>query len=245
MQINIYVYCSKLWLAIDLIISKLVPSIFVTYSSVLRNPPNVVDGLKKQLIPAIIAFLANSVSRSLASVQRISFPLYLRVLDHEQNREYDVSETEKCVDCLVLSEPIDKEIEADVIFIHGLHGSITKTWKQGTWRNERHKLNRQLPVRRISSGNLYVPARQQSLKRTLSEIYSKIPNKTARRKKGTCDASNDFKYNSENSTEEQENYSPCWPRDWIHKDCPNVRVIAVNYSTDVLWSPVWAKKRLR
>lgn len=171
--------------------------------------------------------------------------MYLRVVDNEQNQDYEVSETEKCVECLVLSEPSDKEIEADVIFIHGLHGGITKTWKQGTWRNERHKLNQQLPVRRISSGNLYVPAKQQSLKRTLAEICSKIPNKTARREEGTSVAPSAFKCKYENNMEEPENYSTCWPRDWIHKDCPNVRVIAVNYSTDVLWSPIWTKKRFK
>lgn len=238
---------SKLWVAIDLLARAIVPSFSAVYNGVLRNPQNVVDSLKKQLFPALVAFLANSISRSLGSVQRISYPVYLRVTDREQNHEDDLEtlETEKSVECLVLSEPIDGKIEADVIFIHGLHGGIDKTWKQGTWRNKSHKLNQQFPIRRISSGNLYVPPRQQSLKRTLAEMYSKIPNKIARKDEGTCILANDFECESEDYTEDIENYSMCWPKDWIQKDCPNVRVIAVNYSTDVLWSPVWVKKRQR
>lgn len=40
--------------------------------------------------------------------------------------------------------------------------------------------------------------------------------------------------------------SSCWPRDWLPKDCPGVRVIALSYTTDpYLWRPVWIKKRHR
>ena len=41
-------------------------------------------------------------------------------------------------------------------------------------------------------------------------------------------------------------YSKCWPGDWLPLDCPGVRVIAVNYTTDpYLWRPVWIRKRNR
>jgi hypothetical protein len=33
----------------------------------------------------------------------------------------------------VLYDPSPEPIRADVIFIHGLHGSLEKTWKQGVW----------------------------------------------------------------------------------------------------------------
>lgn len=40
--------------------------------------------------------------------------------------------------------------------------------------------------------------------------------------------------------------SKCWPGDWLPLDCPGVRVIALNYTTDpYLWRPVWIKKRIR
>lgn len=224
-----------------MITRALMPTVLGLYSSVLRNPQNVVESVKNELVPSVIAFLANNISRSLASVQRIPFSTYLRLTENERNQEYEALEAEKCVECLVLSHPTG-ERTADVIFIHGLHGGIDKTWKQGTWRHKRHKLNQQSPVRRVSSGNLFVPTRPQSLKRTLADIYSKIPNKSAR--SDICNAPYDFKY-EEDSFGENEDYSECWPKDWIHKDCPKVRVIAVNYSTDVLWSPVWTRKRQR
>lgn len=41
-------------------------------------------------------------------------------------------------------------------------------------------------------------------------------------------------------------YSRCWPGDWLPQDCPGVRVIAVNYTTDpYLWRPMWIRKRNR
>lgn len=44
----------------------------------------------------------------------------------------------------------------------------------------------------------------------------------------------------------EETYSPCWPRDWLPRDCPGVRVIALNYTTDpFLWRPLWITKRIR
>lgn len=43
-----------------------------------------------------------------------------------------------------------------------------------------------------------------------------------------------------------EDYSRCWPGDWLPVDCPGVRVIAVNYTTDpYLWRPLWVRKRNR
>lgn len=43
-----------------------------------------------------------------------------------------------------------------------------------------------------------------------------------------------------------EDYSRCWPGDWLPLDCPGVRVIAVNYTTDpYLWRPLWVRKRNR
>lgn len=41
-------------------------------------------------------------------------------------------------------------------------------------------------------------------------------------------------------------YSSCWPGDWLPIDCPGVRVMALNYTTDQhLWRPLWKKKEAR
>lgn len=43
-----------------------------------------------------------------------------------------------------------------------------------------------------------------------------------------------------------EPYSECWPKDWIPKDCPGVRVIGITYTTDpYLWRPIWIKGQCR
>lgn len=44
----------------------------------------------------------------------------------------------KCCTIKILAEPPPGQpIQADIVFIHGLHGSLVNTWKQGLWENER------------------------------------------------------------------------------------------------------------
>lgn len=223
------------------------PSVTTVYYILFRNPQTVVYNVRNQIFPAVAAFLANSISKSLASVQKISVPLTFRVIGDDQtqaartNADEEFEVPEQSVECSILSEP--EKYFADVIFVHGLHGGIGKTWKQGTWRQDWHKLKHQIPVRRLSTGDLYVPPRKKSLKRTISGMYSKIPSKIARR--DVCELEWESDEVSSVTLEDNEGSSECWPRDWLPLDCPNVRVIALNYSTDVLWSPVWHKKRHR
>ncbi|RZC32867.1 SERAC1, partial [Asbolus verrucosus] len=234
------------------------PTVLKIYYVYLRNQQLVVDNVRHHLLPTLIAFLANSVSTSLASVQkRITYPLTRRAIRNINEVDLvptieDITDTtpEKSVDCQVLYTP-KQEILADVIFIHGLHGGIDKTWKQGRWRHDRHKLKHQSPpVRSQSTGNLYVPPRKHSLKRTLSDVYSsKAANKIARKENEICVTREEGDWevieDVDVDVDEDDCYSNCWPQDWLPKDCPGVRVIALNYTTDVLWCPVWKKKRRR
>ncbi|XP_038220948.1 protein SERAC1 [Zerene cesonia] len=50
------------------------------------------------------------------------------------------------VDCVVLHQPADHEI--DVIFVHGLYGSLGNTWKQGEWRSKYKDAPQKQPLRR-------------------------------------------------------------------------------------------------
>ena len=44
----------------------------------------------------------------------------------------------KCCTLNILAEPPPGQpIRADIVFIHGLHGSLVNTWRQGLWENER------------------------------------------------------------------------------------------------------------
>ncbi|GAB0098113.1 uncharacterized protein DMENIID0001_138150 [Sergentomyia squamirostris] len=94
------------------------------------------------LLTNLLAFTANSVSMSLSSVQvahkidPLLKMMKLRrgtsVLGHLP--ALAIEEPEKCVTLNILAEPPPEiPIRADVIFIHGLHGSLVNTWKQGQW----------------------------------------------------------------------------------------------------------------
>lgn len=52
----------------------------------------------------------------------------------------------KCCTLNILAEPPPGQpIRADIVFIHGLHGSLVNTWKQGLWENERQPEGFQRP----------------------------------------------------------------------------------------------------
>ncbi|XP_044259583.1 protein SERAC1 isoform X2 [Tribolium madens] len=243
----------RLRVAVAVFARTVMPAVLKIYYLYLRNQQIVVDKVRHRLLPTLVAFLANSLSSSLASVQkRITFPLNRRAIKDIQKDlnpvNEDVTNTipEESVECQVLFAP-KEEILADVIFIHGLHGGIDKTWKQGQWRHDGHKLKDQSPVRSQSTGNLYVPPRKHSLKRTFSDIYANRPQvKIARKENEVCvTREEEWEVIEDEDVGDDGCYSNCWPQDWLPKDCPGVRVIALNYTTDVLWCPVWKKKRLR
>lgn len=193
------------------------------------------------MLPSVFAFLANSISLSLSSVHKgITYPLNLnKDSKPEQESIEDTSdEPEKCVECIVLHHP--QNVEADVIFMHGLHGSIEKTWKQGLWRHEKHKLRHERMSRSMSTCEVLKEKRTNfSLKRSTSETYF-LPSKVAK-KDAISNVGDSIVF-----TEEVHEYSTCWPKDWLPMDCPGARVIAVNYTTDpYLWRPVWVKKQNR
>lgn len=51
----------------------ILPTVVSLYYALVRNHKTVVDSLRRRLLPAIVAFLANSISRSLSSVQGMYF----------------------------------------------------------------------------------------------------------------------------------------------------------------------------
>ncbi|XP_059480621.1 protein SERAC1-like isoform X2 [Neocloeon triangulifer] len=111
--------------------------------------------------------------------------------------------SEACVHCQVLVEPA--EPTADVIFIHGLHGSLRNTWRQGEWGQRARTAS---PARRVLRGQL--PSRSAS------------------------------------AAPPEEPYAHCWPKEWLPRDCPGVRVIALDYPTDpFLWRPLWMQQANR
>lgn len=240
----------------SVIARTVLPAVVDVYYAYIRNQKSVVNNVRHQLLPTILAFLANSISRSLASVQRgITFPLTLRAIKQESSQPIhaiDDEFPEKSVQCHILSEPggLQEEAIADIIFIHGLHGGLDKTWKQGEWKMNGERVKRDPMDRSPSEGDLHVPhkSRRTSLKRTVSDVSGILPSKIAKTDSsieiGRGESEDDGEDEAK-SESKADGYSDCWPRDWLCKDVPGVRVIAVNYSTDILWRPLWIKKRNR
>lgn len=84
-------------------------------------------------------------------------------------------EKPSCVTINILAEPPpDTAIRADIILIHGLHGSLVNTWKQGIWSSDRSPVNferpPQQPIRppkrpRYTRGNVVLPAYKEKRQR--------------------------------------------------------------------------------
>lgn len=238
-------------MAVSVITRTVLPAVVDVYYACIRNQKTVVNNVRHQLLPTVLAFLANSISRSLASVQRgITFPLSLRAIKQESSQPVhaiDDEFPEKSVECTVLTQPAEEPV-ADIIFIHGLHGGLDKTWKQGEWKMEGKHMKRDGMERSPSEGDLHLPrTRRTSLKRTVSDVSVVLPSKIAKTEgsNGVSRENSEEEGDDLRSGSEGEEYSDCWPRDWLGKDVPGVRVIAVNYTTDILWRPLWIKKRNR
>lgn len=239
-------------MAVSVITRTVLPAVVDVYYACIRNQKTVVNNVRHQLLPTVLAFLANSISRSLASVQRgITFPLSLRAIKQESSQPVlaiDDEFPEKSVECTILSQPDSPdEAIADIIFIHGLHGGLDKTWKQGEWKMDGKHIKRDPMDRSPSEGDLHIPTRSRrtSLKRTVSDVSDNFPSKIAKTEGSNGISREESEEENSKGESKGDEYSDCWPRDWLCQDVPGVRVIAVNYTTDILWRPLWIKKRNR
>lgn len=244
-------------------------------------------------------------------LRRIKFrrPTHDRLITSATQTSRIVAEEvpEKSVTLNVLYEPPKGvPIRADVVFIHGLHGSLVNTWKQGTWNSEgrQERFNRppRPPVRPPkrprhsrklegphilkrprhfhmgihtgafpewtfnSKGDDVSDSEDQPIPRDLT-YYSDEPETTEtideleyifptfrtmmEEESGgvyslTVEERSPGKLSKRKTSAKQGDYSPCWPRDWLSKRFPDLRIIALNYTTDpYLWRPLWIKKRNR
>ncbi|GJQ69097.1 hypothetical protein Trydic_g6261 [Trypoxylus dichotomus] len=246
---------AKILFSAKLFTNSILPVVISIYYACLRNQQSFVDKCRKYFIPSLLAYIANSISKSLSSVHRgITYPLTASQKTYQSIGEAPAPSTEhiyddkpeKSVECIVLTQP--KNITVDVIFIHGLHGSLVKTWRQGDWRHEKHHLRKTTVERRVSTGSINESReRRIALKRGCSDIFPATPRKMSKMRDGGWWREVNFEDNFDPEKSNISNeYSKCWPRDWIPYDCPGARAIALNYTTDpYLWRPVWIKKRNR
>ncbi|XP_034485403.1 uncharacterized protein LOC117790186 [Drosophila innubila] len=243
------------------------------------------------------------------------------------------SPSSACCTLNILAEPpAGTPIRADIVLIHGLHGSLVNTWKQGLWQNERRPVEFDRPPRppvrppkrprHSRSAAIHPAPREKRAKFTTGKRMLEVSAEevgagwqqaqlqTAMDAQPYClsasddDSAEDFAYvcgepediqicegieysfptfrlrmhdnnrqlqaelesmlqaeDNDSSNAEtprksagkknkpspnDPNYSKCWPGDWLPLDCPGVRVIAVNYTTDqYLWRPLWKNKEPR
>uniref|UniRef100_A0A1Y1NIA1 DUF676 domain-containing protein n=1 Tax=Photinus pyralis TaxID=7054 RepID=A0A1Y1NIA1_PHOPY len=236
----ITISATRFRLAITVLTRAVLPTVIQVCYKCLRNQKVVLDNVRHQIIPTIFAFLANNISRSLSSVQRgLFYPLLLRAtITPSSTRDEDFPE--ECVDCVVLHEP-SGSIVVDIIFIHGIHGSLQNTWKQGLWASDRNKIKKAVLERSQTSSELNRQLPNSPLKRSISDYSSLRPSKLS--KLDSTSFNNNIEIDNEGLDDE---FSKCWPKDWLSKDYPNARIISLNYSTDpYLWRPVWVKKKNR
>lgn len=126
-------------MVVSLVGRIVVPAVAGVYCAYLKGKGSLISTLGGKLLPAIVAFLAAALGASLRSIQgtvltkivfllqntkaSIQKPLTYEYCDQHSQQEEELPE--KSVTCTVLSQPDPGcPITADVIFIHGLHGSI-------------------------------------------------------------------------------------------------------------------------
>ncbi|XP_054262350.1 protein SERAC1 isoform X2 [Macrosteles quadrilineatus] len=148
---------------------------------------------------------------------------------------------EKSVHCDVLHDPGVGLRHMDVIFIHGLKGSLERTWKQGLWDLKGRDTSGRVLLRKSSSASSINYHQVNHIHRQSSET-----NLSTMCAEEEDSKPQDSSGGSSSSGSSKSGFSRCWPRDWLPQDCPGVRVIALNYTTDpYLWRPVWVNKRCR
>ncbi|KAJ9590455.1 hypothetical protein L9F63_016514, partial [Diploptera punctata] len=249
---------------VTLVLRLLLPVCLAVYYTWLRNQRTIVNGFRRQLVPAILAAISLSTASVLSPSSKFDPILRtFRIITFRPRRllqgaeqslpqppsKIDTSEPEKCVKCDVLYDPTPEPIRADVIFIHGLHGSLDKTWKQGIWDV---KKVRTVKVRRRNSqpSQTTEDISKPRVNRSKSMVENRLQERDSipEKRQTSLDylTEEDPEQDAQDNNNEKEPYSKCWPRDWLPRDCPGVRVIALNYTTDpFLWRPLWITKRNR
>lgn len=273
----------------------------------LHHQRTLLEGLRRNIVTVVIATITSRFSLRLISVGEllrgtskldplfstfkvINFKprqlLWAPVEEENERTSHELNKTiepEKSVHCQILYDPGPGKVTADVIFIHGLKGSLDRTWKQGEWnlkkcdRGSRVLINKSCSAsmigqKKVMPGRGIAGSESDLTKRSNEKIFwenNNDENESNRDVVFTCgsdgvidmdngesrlvSSENDesrINYSAANSNEKMTSSSKevslCWPRDWLPKDCPGVRVIALNYTTDpYLWRPVWISKRSR
>ncbi|KAJ8961428.1 hypothetical protein NQ318_014675 [Aromia moschata] len=172
----------------------------------------------------------------------------------------DIDNTSKYSRQLYLLHPVTRTVEdhkVDIVFIHGLLGGVFYTWRQRNkgpnimrlLSKKKQRKDSVLPQVDIEVDELEVEKTTKSFFRSLREqidvedvhkdfevVWDDIPIKT------NVTAEGPYTGSGKNCLPKQEKtcyYTQCWPKDWLSEDCPNLRIIGINYDTSLsMWAPI-------
>ncbi|ODN06210.1 Protein SERAC1, partial [Orchesella cincta] len=145
----------------------------------------------------------------------------------------------------------ESKLEYDIVFVHGILGGAFRTWRQ---QDKEATLSDNPETQPSQSHFGYIHTRLTESGGFASRLIFKTQLEKldeSNYKSRTQQPDGTWKYSSEeidlDADHIESEKTQCWPRDWLSKDCPNARIVAVDYDSFVThWTgfcPVETTKR--
>ncbi|XP_030753046.1 protein SERAC1 isoform X2 [Sitophilus oryzae] len=161
-------------------------------------------------------------------------------LDEDSSAQYSSN--------LYVLHPVNRTKQSqdiDVVFVHGLLGGVFFTWRQrtkddvtiGLIETLSPDVDKQKPTKRKSAKEFIRDFTDKIIGEDYEVVWNDLPSNANEDCDGpfTCPLE---KYDCDNFTDNYD-FTYCWPKDWLGKDCKNIRIIGVNYDTNLsMWTPL-------